>query len=59
VLVTQGMAYHGGLSFNLHMTDAELAPAAIRHIETKEENSRHVSPIVALQCADFLSTLHE
>jgi hypothetical protein len=41
------MAYHGGLFFNLCMTDAEVTTAVIKHIENKEENSRHVSHIVA------------
>ena len=34
------MAYHGGLSFNLLMTDADVTTASIQHIETKEETSR-------------------
>lgn len=40
VLVTQDMAYHGDLSFNLLMTDADVTTASIQHIETKEETSR-------------------
>jgi len=40
VLVTQDMAYHGDLSFNLLMTDADVTTASIRHIETKEEQTR-------------------
>jgi len=34
------MAHHGGLSFNLLMTDADVTTASIQHIETKEETSR-------------------